>query len=172
MTERSIMKKICLLGDAAVGKTSLIRRFVYDVFDDKYITTFGAKVTTKRLTLEFSEDKVDLTLIIWDILGQRMHDKLHAGHYQGAKGALIVCDLTRGETVADVETWLQKIWETCDHIPAILLGNKCDLPHDDTEVMLKEIAVKYGLKYYITSAKKGMNVEDAFRTLSDIMING
>ena len=172
MAERKIMKKVCLLGDAAVGKTSLIRRYVYDMFDDKYIVTFGAKVTTKRLSLNFSREDVDITLIIWDILGQRVHDSLHAGHYRGAKGAFIVCDLTRKETLHNMEIWMEKFIDVVGKVPIILLGNKADLPHGTTQDELKRIANKSNIQYFPTSAKTGQNVEDAFRTLATIMVEG
>jgi small GTP-binding protein len=172
MVERRIMKKVCLLGNAAVGKTSLIRRFVYDMFDDKYIVTFGAKVTTKQMEMKSGPDDINLTLIIWDILGQRVHDSLHAGHYKGAKGALIVCDLTRSDTVDDAEVWLEKLWGTVGEIPVILLGNKCDIPHGDTEEALKVLAEKKHLEYKTTSAKTGENVENAFSSISDLMLKG
>ena len=73
MTDKIRVKgKICLLGDLAVGKTSLIRRYVLDTFDDKYITTIGTKVTKKRLDIELPDQQkeIDLTLLIWDIMGQ------------------------------------------------------------------------------------------------------
>jgi small GTP-binding protein len=172
MADRKFMKKMCLLGDAAVGKTSLIRRYVYDIFDDKYIVTFGAKVTTKQMGLKTDDDNIDLTLIIWDILGQRVHDSLHAGHYKGAKGALVVCDLTRGETIRATEIWIKKLWESVGTVPIILLGNKSDLPHGDAEEDLGEIAKKLGVPCFTTSAKTGINVEKAFMSISETMIKG
>lgn len=172
MEERKIMKKVCLLGDAAVGKTSLIRRYVYDQFDDKYIVTFGAKVTTKKLTLSRETENIDLTLIIWDILGQRIHDSLHAGHYKGAKGALIVCDLTRPETIDHTLIWMDKIFESVGQIPVILLGNKSDLPHGKTEEDLMKYSQKKEVPFMLASAKTGLNVENAFMELSQTMLRG
>jgi len=172
MSERKFMKKMCLLGDAAVGKTSLIRRYVYDIFDDKYIVTFGAKVTTKKLSVAAAEEELDLTLIIWDILGQRVHDTLHAGHYKGAKGALIVCDLTRNETIQATEIWADKLTEVVGSVPIILLGNKSDLEHGDAEELLGSIAEKRNMQYMLTSAKSGLNVEKAFMSISESMLKG
>ena len=87
-TNREIIKKICLLGDAAVGKTSLIKRYVYSMFDDKYITTIGTKVTKKSITYTKQAagqaTEIRLTLLIWDILGQKQYSRLHPVYYQGA----------------------------------------------------------------------------------------
>lgn len=69
-----------------------------------------------------------------------MHDNLHAGHYKGAKGALIVCDLTRRETLESMEDWIQPFWDCVGEVPTILLGNKSDLPHEVTESDLKIVA--------------------------------
>ena len=83
MPPRNYILKVCLLGDGAVGKTSLVHRFVYDVFDDKYIMSFGTKVSKK--TVELADARVDL--MIWDILGQKTHESLHSAYYRGAVGA-------------------------------------------------------------------------------------
>jgi GTPase SAR1 family protein len=84
MTPKKLMKKICLLGDGAVGKTSLIRKFVFDSFDDKYIMTFGTKVSKKDVTMVREGQEFNMTFLIWDILGQRVHNTIHSAYYQGA----------------------------------------------------------------------------------------
>jgi small GTP-binding protein len=92
--------KLCLLGDGAVGKTSLVRRFVFDVFDDKYLMSFGTKVVKKEIKVGDTE----LDMMIWDILGQRTKDVLHAAYYRGATGALAVCDFTRPDTMKNLRS--------------------------------------------------------------------
>ena len=83
--------KVCLVGEKAVGKTSLIRRYVLNMFDDGYITTIGTKVSKKEVMVN---DTIKVTMLIWDILGQDEFQFLHATYYQGSAGALIVCDGT------------------------------------------------------------------------------
>ncbi|HLE46260.1 MAG TPA: Rab family GTPase, partial [Thermoplasmata archaeon] len=109
MEVRRMKMKICLVGEAAVGKTSLIRRFVLDDFDDKYIQTLGTKVSKKELTLPSSvgdsELKVDMT--IWDIMGQKgFRELLKDAYFYGAHGALAVCDVTRRGTLEDLRGWI------------------------------------------------------------------
>ena len=95
--KRIIKKKICLLGDAAVGKTSLIRRYVMDKYDDEYLSTLGTKVTKKEVEVidDFNFVEFQLTFMLWDVLGQKEFKRIHQAAFQGTKGALIVCDLSR-----------------------------------------------------------------------------
>jgi GTPase SAR1 family protein len=74
----TIKKKIVLLGDSAVGKTSLIRRYVFDQFEDSYIATIGTKVTRKELKIQRPHHSVDLTFVIWDLIGREGYHGLHA----------------------------------------------------------------------------------------------
>jgi len=150
--------KLCLLGDGAVGKTSLVRRFVFDVFDDKYIKSFGTKVSKK--SLKVGDATVDL--MIWDILGQKSNEALHAAYYRGAAGALAVCDYTRPETMKSLKSWLGSIRSVAGNIPIIILGNKADLPKDLTAAELKAFGASVGCEVIETSAKTGLNVEHAF----------
>ena len=172
MPGRKIMKKICLLGDGAVGKTTLIKKFVYDKFDDKYIMTFGTKVTKKSVCLKSGGTDFDLTMMIWDILGQRVHDALHATYYQGAAGALLVCDVTRKETLAGLEEWARVFRDVCPETPIIFLGNKSDLKEQIqvSEADLAALAAKYDTIHYMTSAKTGDHVEDSFLRLGTTIV--
>ena len=94
-----LSKKVLLLGDPSVGKTSLIRKFVHNMFNDKYISTLGTKVSSKRLIFKHpTQDQIfELKLMIWDVMGQKEYAMLHRSAYQGAQGALLVCDITRNE---------------------------------------------------------------------------
>jgi small GTP-binding protein len=132
MQKRQFVRKICLIGDGAVGKTSLVRRYVLDVFSDDYLSTFGAKVSKKVITL----DDVELTLMIWDILGQKSGASMHSAYFSGANGALIVCDGTRPETLDSLNSWYQEFTRVAGKVPVIPLANKCDLPSVVTEESL------------------------------------
>src|SRR5437870_9863470 len=98
MVDDHVKRKILLLGDGAVGKTSLIRRFVVDKFSDDYITTIGTKVTKKDLRLESPGKATDMTFMIWAVLGPKGYRGIQESSFQGAKGALLVYDVTRPET--------------------------------------------------------------------------
>jgi small GTP-binding protein len=173
---RKIIKKICLLGDPSVGKTCLIRRYVYDVFDDKYISTIGAKVTKKVMTLKSQKISADiiLTLMIWDIGGQEYFGTLHPTYYEGADGALLVCDITRDSTLINIPRWVSALFRITGEVPVVLLGNKIDLVEQAAidERNLADIAKKLCCNYLFTSAKTGQNVENAFLELSKILLLG
>ena len=161
---RNIIKKVCLLGDGAVGKTSLIRRYVYDDFDDKYLMTIGAKITKKSMLVEDSDEQINLTMMVNDIVGQVEFERLHKQYYRGSKGGLFVCDLTRKDTLERMEWWLNSFKDVAGDVPIILLGNKVDLKdeHEITPEDMAEFAEKFNCPYFLTSAKTGENVENAF----------
>ena len=158
MPEGRYIIKLCLLGDGAVGKTSLVRRYVYDVFDDKYLMSFGTKVSKKSMDVGGSE----MDLMIWDILGQKTHESLHAAYYRGAAGALAVCDFTRPETMKNLKSWLGSFRSVVGEMPVILLGNKSDLERRFTLKELESFGDSVGCPVLETSAKTGQNVELAF----------
>jgi len=158
MPEGRYIIKLCLLGDGAVGKTSLVRRYVYDVFDDKYLMSFGTKVSKKSMDVDGSE----MDLMIWDILGQKTHESLHAAYYRGAAGALAVCDFTRPETMKNLKSWLGSFRSVVGEMPVILLGNKSDLERRFTLKELESFGDSVGCPVLETSAKTGQNVELAF----------
>ncbi|MDG6220890.1 MAG: DUF835 domain-containing protein [Candidatus Thermoplasmatota archaeon] len=166
--ERYIVK-VCLLGEGAVGKTSLIRRFVYDSFDDQYIKSIGAKVTKKKIRL--GDGQTELAMMISDILGQMTNESLHASYLQGAKGIILVCDITRRETFDRLGSWLRVVKKAAGSPPMILLGNKSDIEErrqvEDRE--LEALANKLGCAYLPTSARTGLNVEKAFEILGQRM---
>lgn len=121
-------KKIVLLGDGGVGKTSLVRRFVEQTFSDDYIATIGVNVKKKRI------EDLDLTMSIWDIFGQRkMSERPREKHYLGADGALVVFDLVRKRTFDDLNDWVSGLLKVTGRIPIIVLGNKYDLITDFME---------------------------------------
>ncbi|MEE9150581.1 MAG: Rab family GTPase [Thermoplasmata archaeon] len=170
---KEMMKKMCVLGDGAVGKTSLIRKFVLDRFDDRYIATIGTKTSAKALQFPTVKEVINLKLQIWDILGQKGYTKLHLSSFRGTKGIFMVADLTRKETLHSIETyWIPKMQYLVGSIPFIILGNKKDLIKNAefTEDDLKKLSSKYKVQYYLTSAKSGKNVNRAFYSLGKRML--
>jgi small GTP-binding protein len=174
MERKRFQRKICLLGDGAVGKTSLIRKYVLDKFDDKYLPTIGTKVSRKEIVLPFQKEKivVDLTLIIWDIVGQKAYQKLRQMYYQGANGAIVVCDVTRKESLESLREWTNSLFEVANPVPVLFLANKSDMIHkaEFKPEDLEEIAAEYKSPYFYTSAKSGANVNRAFHRLGELMI--
>lgn len=162
MEQRKFVKKVCLLGDGAVGKTSLIRRYILNLFDDRYVVSFGTKVTKKVLML----DDLEMTLSIWDILGQKAHTKLHEAYYRGASAAFLVCDRTRPETIESLSEWAESFRKVNPSGVMHMLANKSDLPSVVTGNSIAEMAAKLSVGFDETSAKTGQNVEKAFEEIS------
>ena len=168
-TSVDLMKKICLTGSPAVGKTSLIRRFVQDLFDDRYLTTIGAKVTKKRLIVMFPERDliVNLSLMIWDVSGQKEYRQFHQMYLRGMEGVIAVADLTRKSTFAGLETAIGLADRTGTEVPMIFLLNKCDLadPSYDELKEIRTMASQHGIPVLVTSARSGTNVELGFEKM-------
>lgn len=170
-----IVKKITLAGDTLVGKTSLIRKYVYEQYDDKYIITIGTKVTKKEINLKHpaTGEDAELTLMIWDIMGLfGYRPELHKANFTGAKGALLVCDITRRYTLQRMEDWAKATTNVTGNIPMVALINKADLMDkaDFSDSDVRDIIGKYNIPYFYTSAKTGENVEKAFDTISKMML--
>ena len=167
-------RKVVLIGDPMVGKTSLIRKFVFDAFSDDYITTIGTKISRKSINFDNSGNgkNIQLTLMIWDIMGQTSTKLNPESAFYGTKGALITCDLTRHDTLDKVPTYVQELKKIVYNIPIIFIGNKYDLTSeiqiDPKE--LGEISKDFNSPYFITSAKSGENVESVFNNIGKLML--
>jgi small GTP-binding protein len=169
----TINKKVCLLGDFSVGKTSLVRRFVYDRFEDKYLSTIGVKVSRKTLSLTHQERLVDLSIILWDLAGSEEFNQVRASYLRGAAGILLVCDLTRPDTLYNLQSYLDDMRQVCPTADTILAANKADLK-DEQRLSTAEIEAYVGelnMPYYLTSAKVGDGVETIFRRLGYLMLS-
>ncbi|MFX0115716.1 MAG: Rab family GTPase [Candidatus Hodarchaeota archaeon] len=166
--------KIVSIGSAGVGKTSLIRRFAQGKFQKNYLPTLGVDITTKEIQIQ----DIIVKLMCVDTAGQEYFGKLRGNYYRGANGCLLIFDLTRGSSFKDCPGWLNEFrMHVMEHeeIPLILLGNKSDLISQGAgEVSsddIKEFCDREGLSYYETSAKRGMNVENAFQELASRILN-
>ena len=164
----SFKLKVLLTGAAAVGKTSLVQRFIKNRFQQNYKLTVGVDILTKDV--EFKPSEI-ATLSIWDIGGQQRFEFIRSTFYKGAAGALLVFDLTREQTYIETRKWLTEIRQFTDQkIPFVLIGNKLDLMEDVGEVIdrneARSFAENEGSNYIETSAKTGVNVDDAFTELT------
>jgi small GTP-binding protein len=164
--------KVIIIGPGAVGKTSLLHRFVENKFSFRYKLTIGADFLSK--IIDYDESTVKLQ--IWDIGGQDRYKFLRSSFFDGANGAFIVFDLSRWRTFEELEDWLSDLREYAgDNIPFALIGNKLDLIDKRDELYERENAEVFAKKeetFYIeTSAKTGEQVEEAFLNLTKKMIN-
>nr|MDO8113808.1 Rab family GTPase [Candidatus Sigynarchaeota archaeon] len=162
--------KVIVLGDAEVGKTSLVRTHTKAKFDSAYHTTVGVNIAKETL----KANGKDIGLLIWDIAGQGQFYMLHKAYFQGASGIVFVFDLTRSATLSNIKNiW----WKQCTDygvgsVPAVLVGNKSDLK---TQIqVIKPAALNMAktlgdIPYFETSAKTGDAVDVAFVKLCELM---
>ena len=175
MTEtRHLKSKICLIGEKAVGKTSLIRRYVLDMFDDQYLTTIGTKVTKKeaRIFLPEQDLLVDVDMTIWDIMGEKgFRELLKDAYFYGANGILAVADQTRRKTLDDLDDWIDGVEQVVGKVPLLIAVNKCDLASSAQfgERDVEQVARAFDCPFLLTSAKSGTNVEEAFRRIGQMV---
>ncbi|MFN0122983.1 MAG: Rab family GTPase [Blastocatellia bacterium] len=162
-----IQKKICMLGTFAVGKTSLVARFVSSIFSDKYHTTVGVKIDRKNLSIDGQE----MSLLLWDIHGEDEFQKIRQSYLRGASGYLLVADGTRRNTLEAAIAMQQNLAAAMGNAPFLLLVNKADLI-DEWEIEAVELSrlTTDGWTVLHTSAKSGHGVEEAFATLARKML--
>jgi small GTP-binding protein len=161
-----IQKKVCMLGSFSVGKTSLFRRYVESIFSEKYLTTIGVKVDKKVV----HANGEDVTLVLWDIDGEDVFQKLQMSYLRGMSGYLLVADGTRRATYDAALGLQEKVAAAMGKVPFVFLLNKCDLADQweiepDAETTLEQ----RGWQVMRTSAKTGEHVEEAFLQLATAM---
>ena len=166
---KRIKVKVCLVGEHGVGKTSLIRRYVLDEFDDRYVVTLGAKVSKREMTFALgARGDIHMDMTVWDIMGSKgFRELLREAYFHGAQGILAACDITRYDTLTDLDEWIEAVFRTVKPIPIVFAVNKADLQDRAAfgEPQVREAAAAFGATSLYTSAKTGQNVEVAFQTL-------
>ncbi len=176
MTEtiRTLTRKVCLLGDYAVGKTSLMRRFVEGRFDSKYLSTIGVKVDRKVLQVATPDGMVDLTLMLWDLAGHGEGGRVVPGYYRGAAGAIIVCDVTRSETLPGLSYHAHRFLAMNLGAQVVMAANKVDLVDKRcvSDEELAAAALEHEAPLFLTSAKTGEQVEAMFERLGLLLVTG
>jgi small GTP-binding protein len=177
--------KVILLGDAGVGKTSLLAQYVDDQFSEEYHQTIGANFLIKEIVLTKILDQLDIKnpklkrdirekgfkLYFWDIGGQT--DKLWANEYYfvQAVGAMVIFSLDKITSFEQIDFWIKKLKELSGDIPYIIVGNKRDLQRKVDENLIQNKIKSVEVKYFETSAKLNENVDEAFESLSIQILN-
>lgn len=152
-----LKRKICMVGDFAVGKTSLTQKFVNNVFSDKYLTTIGVKIDSVVVG--------DSKLIVWDVAGRDSLSPINANYLVGAAGIVLVCDGTRPSTITALHSLWQTVSDRIGDVPVVVAINKYDDPDwQISEAQHADLAAK-NWESFNTSAKTGKNVEDLFSSL-------
>lgn len=163
-----VQKKICLLGAFAVGKTSLVMRYVNSIFSDKYHTTVGVKIDKKQLV----SDNQEITLMIWDLAGQDDLTRLRTSYLRGVSGYVIVADGTRPFSLNTALNMHKEAREYTGDVPFIVAINKADLREEQWQVEQEQIKALEddGAIIVLTSAKTGEGVEETFQLLTQNML--
>ena len=158
-----LQKKICMLGSFAVGKTSLVRRFVESIYSDVYQTTVGVKIDKKNLKVGNKE----VSLVLWDLYGDDDYQKMRWTYLRGASGYLLVADGTRKATLEKAFQLEQKVREKVGVIPFVFVINKSDLLRDwDLDSAIESQMAAQGWSVLRSSAKTGEGVEESFSLLA------
>lgn len=162
--------KVCVVGDFAVGKTSVVERFVTNQFSEKYLSTVGVKIDTKEI--EFPAMELTHKLVIWDVAGADEFGTAEMAYLRGASGYIYVADGTRPDTLGAVERLQDQITDAYGSAPCVLLVNKRDLTSDwgVSDERFDALATRYD-DAYRTSAKTGDDVEQAITRLAELIID-
>ncbi|NTV64590.1 MAG: GTP-binding protein [Oscillochloris sp.] len=165
-----LTKKISLIGDFAVGKTSLVRRFVEGRFDERYLSTIGVRVSRKMIQIAGSAP-TDLLMMVWDTAGGDSYANMMLSYYRGSSGALLVCDLTRSETLTSLSRYAQEFRGVNPNAALVLIGNKVDLGGQRmvSDEQLAVVASACGAPWFLSSAKTGAYVDEAFEVLGGLI---
>lgn len=159
---RKLISKVVLIGSIGVGKTSLVRQFVHSKFNEEYLSTIGVKVD--KMTIQSNDTEVEL--LIWDLAGEIFISNLFEKYLSGASGIIGVYDVTRPSTQHQLIEIMDKLNLSKDFENQIIIGNKIDLIENEIDHLELKKTYKYD---YLTSAKTGKYVKDAFYHIANII---
>lgn len=158
-----LVRKICMIGDFAVGKTSLVARFVHSTFSERYLSTVGVKIDTRSIDLASG---TQVKFVIWDVAGTDVLTTVERNYLQGATGLILVADGTRKQTLQSALDLGQQAHSVVGQKPTVLLLNKYDL--DDLWELSSDPQVE-GYPVSRCSALSGQGVEQAFHDLASML---
>lgn len=163
--------KLCLAGDRGVGKTALLSRYVLNEFSDRYFQTVGTRVYRKRVGVRLSDLSLNVIadLEIWDITGDKgLSSILREAYFHGAHGVVAVCDVSRRETLYDLDYWLDSALQVVKGIQMEIAVNKWDMTRRRVKPRDVDLVARaYESPYILVSARSGENVDALF---SDLII--
>jgi small GTP-binding protein len=167
-----IQKKVCMVGVSAVGKTSLVSRYVYQRFQNRYLSTIGTTISRKEVDLQLPDRLVKVKLIIWDLAGTEHFSTVMQSYFRGVSGVLMVCDLTRPETLSALMYHIRQLREIKASTSFVIVGNKMDLEEERqiSNADLEALSESHGVPYFLSSAKTGEQVERVFQSLVHQMV--
>ena len=162
--------KILLLGDSAVGKTSLLSKYVDNTFQEQHIATIGVEYKDKFII----KNDFNIRLQIWDTAGQERFHSISKNLYRGTNGVFFVYDITREETFNNLKNWIREFQDVEGDIKGVILGNKCDMEEERViqEKQLISFSEKFQMPYLETSAKDNINVKEGFELMVDELLKG
>jgi small GTP-binding protein len=162
--------KVIVIGDPAVGKTSLLSKFATNQFEEKYLPTVGVSILKEPI--ELKDEDAGVTLMFWDIAGQPQFYMLHRPYFNGADGMLLVFDITRSSTFSNINNWYSSaVKYGLSGVPRILIGNKAHLKEQKKIIlpMAEHLSEKLNAPYFETSNLTGQNVKAVFQKIAELV---
>jgi len=160
-----------MLGSFGVGKTSLVRRFIYDEFRENYRSTMGVQILQKIVSLT-KDNSFGIKLILWDIAHIEKFNRVIKNYFRGSHGAIVVCDITRSQSFQGMDIYLKPYLEMNPKSKLIFVGNKIDLVDKNSFDMEQLLQISKALKspFITTSAKTNENVDELFNKLGTLLV--
>ena len=170
MNKNNIEFKIITLGESGVGKTSIFKRFAYNIFEDNVITTVGMVFSHKEIVLK---NNITIKLKLMDTSGQERFRSLSKSYFKNADGVFFVFALNNDKSFEDLKNWIDEFKNNnslSSVIPKYLVGNKSDLSNTNiTETSIKQFKEEYNMDYYEISAKTNKNIDKLFQDMGEIL---
>ncbi len=178
---KKIVLKIVIMGDGAVGKTSIVRRYLEGEFKHEYLMTVGVDLYTKKEKINIRGKEIDVTWQIWDLSGQQYWREVVSSFYKGAHGAVLVFDITNDLSYQNMLDWALEFSRLGGGRPIVVVGNKIDLRDkvpdslniDDGKRKAYELSKLLGIKttYIETSALENINISEVFNKVKEMIVS-
>ena len=159
--------KIIMIGDSSAGKTTLMRRYIEGIYNEKTLSTIGIELFKKEVSIQ----NKNYVMKIWDTCGQEKFRAISKNYYNNADGIMLLFDISSHDTFEHLSDWTESINQnTSKDTPLIIVANKCDLEHLVTDQEIEEYSTKNKVKVIKTSSKDNINVEEPFLYLGEEII--